>query len=542
MVRALPEGLRVAGPVGEDQEHRARRHAVAEDRQELLRRPIDPVEVLDHHDLRPPLGRAQDHSAERLEDTAAALAGIERGDRGVGRAEREEVAQVGRRRAHVVADRRDGTLDLRHRDVVGITLVDAHPPLEKIDERVKGGRAAEGEAMPLAPVGVARAPAELVEQARLADSRLADDKHDLAVPGARQGERGLERLELAPAPDERREPAMGPGVEPRPAFARRLDGPRADGLRLAAHRQLTERSGVEVVGDEPVRGLADHDRSRLRGLLQARGDVGRVADRRIVHPEVAADAADDDEPAIEALAHLEGEGALALQLALIVLEGTLDAERGAHGPLRMILVSDRSAEECHDAVTEELVHRAFVPVHLGQHDLERVLHQRVHVLGVEPGRERGEPGDVHEEDSDLLTLTLEGGLGGEDAVGEMLGGVRRRAREVRGSAARERGLPTVRTEPGVDRKLCAARGARGDEARATARAEPRSRRTLLPAPGALHACIMKADPPGMIFPTAAQDLATYGGSDQVSQNVNTAWPSLVYCGRKSEIHPTEVCL
>src|SRR6202043_2263308 len=121
----------------------------------LLCRAIEPVEVLDHHDLRPALGRAEDYAAERLEDTAAALAGIERGDRGVGRAEREEIAEVGRRRAHVVADRGDGPLELRHRDIVAIPLVDADPPLEKIDERMKGGRAAEGEAMPLAPVGVA---------------------------------------------------------------------------------------------------------------------------------------------------------------------------------------------------------------------------------------------------------------------------------------------------------------------------------------------------------------------------------------------------
>src|SRR5207244_1001734 len=169
-------------------------------------------------------------------------------------------------RAHVVTDRRDGTLDLRHRDIVCITLVDAHPPLEKIDERVKGRRAAEGEAVTLAPVGVARAPAKLVEQARLADPRLADDEHDLAMPGARPGERGLERLELAHTPDERREPALGPGVEPRPAFARRRDGPPANGLRFAAHGQLTERLGVEVVVDKTMRGLADHDRSRLRGL------------------------------------------------------------------------------------------------------------------------------------------------------------------------------------------------------------------------------------------------------------------------------------
>ena len=254
-----------------------------------------------------------------------------------------------------------------------------------------------------------------------------------------------------------------------------------------------------------MRGLADYDRSRYRGLLQARGDVSRVADRRIVHPEVAANAADDDEPAVETLAHLEGEGAVALQLALIVLEGTLDSERGAHSPLRMVLVRDRRAEERHDAVTGELVHRAFVPVHLGQHDLERARHQRVHVLGVESGRERGEPRDVHKQDGDLLTLAREGRFGGEDAVGEMLGGVRRRTREVRGPRrADERGLPTLWTEPRVDGKLCAAGRAPGDEARTTARAEPRSRRTLLPTRGALHACIMRADPLGMRSPTIAK--------------------------------------
>ena len=321
------------------------------------------------------------------------------------------------------------------------------------------------------------------------------------MPGARPGERGLEGLELSPAADERREPALDTGLQPRPAFACCLDGPRADGLRLAPHGQLTERAGVEVIGDEPVGGFADHDVSALGALLQARGDVGGVSDRGVVHPEVAADAADDDEPAIEALAHLERQGALALQFTAIVLEGALDAERGAHRPLRMVLVSDRRAEERHDAVAEELIHRAFVPMDLGQHELERARHERVHVLRVESGGERGEAGDIHEQNGDLLTLALEGGLGGEDALGEMLGGVRRRARELRGDGrARERSLSTPRTEPGVGGKLRAARRARMNEARPTARAESRFRRTLLPAPGALHARIMNADPPGMMPP------------------------------------------
>ena len=244
--------------------------------------------------------------------------------------------------------------------------------------------------------------------------------------------------------------------------------------------------------------------SALGTLLQARGDVGRVSNRGIVHPEVAADAADDDEPAVETLAHLERQRALALQLTSVVLEGALDAERGAHRPLGMVLVGDRRTEERHDAVAEKLVHRTFVPMDLGQHELERACHQCVHVLGVEARGERGETGDVHEQDGDLLALALEGGLRGEDALGEMLGGVRRRAREVRGDRrARERSFPTLRTEPGVDGKLRAAHRARGDEARPTARAESRSRRTLLPAPGALHARIMNTDPPGRMSPTVA---------------------------------------
>ena len=487
VVGALAEGLRVPGPVGEDQEDRARRHAVAEDGQELLGRPIDPVEVLDHHDLRTPLGGAQDHPAERLEDAAAALARIERGDGRVGGAERQQVLQRGRRRAQVVAEVPHGALDLGRRHVLGVALVDAHPALEEIDERMKRRGPAEGQAVALSPVGVTRAAAELVEQPRLADPRLADDEHHLPLPGAGPGERGVQRLELAPAADERREPALGPGVEPRPAFAHRLDDPRADGLGLAAHRHLAERAGVEVVGDETMRGLAEHDRSGLGALLQARRDVGRVTDRRVVHAQVAADAADDDEPAVEALAHLEGQRPLALQVASIRLQRALDAERGAHGPLRVILVRDGRAEERHDAVAEELVHGAVVPVDLGQHEVERALHQRMHVLGIEPRRQRGEAGDVHEEHRDLLALALEGGLRGEDAVGEMLGGVGGRAAELGGDRrGRERGLATLRTEPGVEGKLRPAGHAGGSEARATAGAEPRSRRALVTAPGALH--------------------------------------------------------
>jgi hypothetical protein len=96
-----------------------------------------------------------------------------------------------------------------------------------------------------------------------------------------------------------------------------------------------------------------------------------------------------------------------------------------HRPLRVILVSDGRAEQCHDPVAEELVHGALVPVHLGQHQLEGAGHEGVDLLGIEARGDRGEAGDVHEEHRDLLALALDRALGREDPLGEVLGGVGR---------------------------------------------------------------------------------------------------------------------
>ena len=56
---------------------------------------------------------------------------------------------------------------------------------------------------------------ELIEQARLADARLADDGHHLAVAGSRSLQRLAKLLDLSVAPDEAREAARGRGLQPR---------------------------------------------------------------------------------------------------------------------------------------------------------------------------------------------------------------------------------------------------------------------------------------------------------------------------------------
>jgi len=61
------------------------------------------------------------------------------------------------------------------------------------------------------------------------------------------------------------------------------------------------------------------------------------------------------------------------------------------GPARVILMGDGGAEQRHDAVTEKLVDRALVAVHLAQHQVEGAAHEPVDFLGVETLGQRGEP-------------------------------------------------------------------------------------------------------------------------------------------------------
>ena len=89
----------------------------------------------------------------------------------------------------------------------------------------------------------------------------------------------------------------------------------------------------------------------------------------------------------------------------------------------MILVGQRRAEERHDPVAHDLVHRALVAVDRLHHALEDGVEELARLLGIAVGEQLHRALEVGEEHRDLLALALEGGLGGEDLLGEVLGGV-----------------------------------------------------------------------------------------------------------------------
>jgi hypothetical protein len=67
------------------------------------------------------------------------------------------------------------------------------------------------------------------------------------------------------------------------------------------------------------------------------------------------------------------------------LEGSI--ERRVGRPLCVVLVGDWCAEQRHDPVAEELVHRPLITVNFRQHQLEGAVHEGVDVLRVQSLRQ-----------------------------------------------------------------------------------------------------------------------------------------------------------
>lgn len=227
------------------------------------------------------------------------------------------------------------------------------------------------------------------------------------MPVLRQGERPLQGRQLLLTPDEGRQPLLRLDLQPGQHPLGPHDLPCAHGLLPVLHGDAAEGPGLEVAVDEAVGGFGHDDLARLGDLLHPGGQVRRVADGRVVHPEVVADGADHHEAGIETDPHPEVHAALPPEPLAVVVEGALDLERRVHGALGVVLVGDGRAEERHEAVPEKLVRRTLEPVDGPQHQLEGAVHEVVHLLGIQFLRDGREPRHVGEKDRDLLPLALE---------------------------------------------------------------------------------------------------------------------------------------
>ena len=236
--------------------------------------------------------------------------------------------------------------------------------------------------------------AELLDQPRFAEARLADDQRELPLAAARALPAAREQVEFLGAADQRRRRARAAAP---PAAAGAHD---AVELRLFGHAfqlMLALVLGDEQARDLPVHGPRDPDFAGRRGALHARGDVGRLA----VH---LAGGVDHDPPAVEPDARGKfgraGRGVARVE----VDQRALDRERRAHGALAVVLLRLRIAEQRHQPVAELLQDMAAERSHGGRGGVEVTPHQIAPVLGIELRREAGRADEVAEHHRDRPPL------------------------------------------------------------------------------------------------------------------------------------------
>jgi hypothetical protein len=148
--------------------------------------------------------------------------------------------------------------------------------------------------------------------------------------------------------------------------------------------------------------------------------VGGLAHGRVVHAEIAADRAHDDLPRVEADPDLYLHTVRAAHVVRVALERLLHPKRGIAGTHRVILVGERGAEERHDPIAHDLVHRPLIAVDGLHHVFEHRVQELAGLLGIAVSQQFHRALEVGEQNSDLLALALESSLGREDLLSQVL--------------------------------------------------------------------------------------------------------------------------
>ena len=331
----------------------------------------------------------------------------------------QHLGQVGQhvraQRAHHIGQR---VAQLAKAQFLGVVFADVEAGLEDFDERPIAEMAAERQRPALQPphAGTDGLAAQFSAEAALARTRFAADHQHPAAALAQLGHRLRRLAQFAFPPHHRcghaqaaREQIAGMGGKRAQQFE---GGNRGCDAFQGPGAQCSE---LEKRLPDGMNALADAHRARRGRALQTCGNVGGVADGGVVHAQVVADAAHHHRPGVDADA-----GHHAVQQAVRFgrgrLQALLDRQCTQQGAAHMVFVRQGRAEQSHEAVTQELVDRAFEPVHFGHGQVEERVQRIVHALGPEALRQLRAVGQVTEQDADLFALAFQRRAGGEDLL------------------------------------------------------------------------------------------------------------------------------
>src|SRR5690242_21230846 len=119
-------------------------------------------------------------------------------------------------------------------------------------------------------------------KARLADTRLPRDQHDLPLPLPGEALACQQEIDLVLAADEIGQTSGADCLETALGDRYAFNCPRRDRLGNTLHPMRAEVAQTKQIAEQPARGGANHDRPRLRQSLKPGCEVRRVPDESVL--------------------------------------------------------------------------------------------------------------------------------------------------------------------------------------------------------------------------------------------------------------------
>src|SRR6266550_5653272 len=342
---------------------------------EIEERRLRPVQVVENEDERP-------FASERLEQPPDGKKGVLT------------------REGCLVNEPNRGRNGVEHPSAFDVTVEQASEllirceRLEDLDEREVGDSFAVRQAASPQNDRVLVLCEKLVNESRLADPSRPEQREQVARLVSYGTGVGLPQLrQVVVSTDERRIEAAG---ERGCIRSNSKEAIREYGVGLSFCLDRLDRLEFERSFGEVVSARPDEDLSRLRGLLEPRGDVDGVTRRKRAtlarHDLAGVDAHPDPQLGPE----------VALKVFIQAAELLAQLVRGPGCPQRIVLVDDGDSENGHDRITDELLHGATVALQHVAGEREVTLHHAAERLRVEALAQCGRAGDVAEEDRHRL--------------------------------------------------------------------------------------------------------------------------------------------
>ncbi len=181
---------------------------------------------------------------------------------------------------------------------------------------------------------------------------------------------------------------------------------RGNGLGLALELERLDLLHVDVVAHEAVGEVSEQDLLRAGCLLEASGDVDRVAgDESLARHRVAC----DDLARVHAGANREANAPVPLELVVQLRLDTLHVRGSTNRSKGVVLVELRQPEDRHDRIADELLDHASVALELGAHRVEVPSHHLAERLRVELFAHGRRALEVREHDRHDLAVLVRGG-------------------------------------------------------------------------------------------------------------------------------------